>query len=348
MEFLILFYLVINVFCTIVLLSYFSKKEKLFDFTKNSEVGDDGQLNDQDIEVYKKSTRSGIANLLLGFFLSLFGFFGFGSIGRNIISFGDSIFYNLGMMSLFFLCMILGGRLIIRGRQQTEPSAELIIKYSILPPILYLRKFADDENISYSVDSVYYQGLKFHETIETQFTKALKKIGPLIAVGRPEEKLPIPGASRSYFTDEEWFIKIREYMSKASLIIVSVDFTDGIAKEISEILQTNNLKKTIFYLPIKKVTGNKLKKHNRVTNNDLFLGQLIWCKFFSEFNIQKNETIELQLREKKICQFLYFDKYSTPTFYKPKYANSDHLKLNQLENLTKDFCILIDLLEKNQ
>lgn len=347
MQFLISFYIGLYIICAVILLRFFAKKDQLFDYNKACEEGNKQFQNLEEIRVYKERKKSGISDILFGAFLSLFGFFGFGSIGRNIIDLGDSFVFNVSVMLVFVLSIIWGGKLLIVGRQKTEPSAEIVIKYSIIPPILYLRNFSDDENITYETNSLFERGLKFNETIETQFTKALKAIGPLIAIGRPKEELPTPGASRSYFTDEEWFEKFKEYMNKAQLIIVSIDFSDGLSKEINEILQTKDLKKTIFYLPLKKISENRKLNDKRKTDIEIYHSRLVWATFINKFEIKGREKAEVQLMENSIYQFLYFDKELNPAFYKLKHADLNHIKLEQLSNLKKDFLSLINVLEKN-
>jgi hypothetical protein len=61
---------------------------------------------------------------------------------------------------------------------------------------------------------------------------ALKEIGPVVAVGVPQEKLPRTGALRLYFKDEEWQEKVKALMSISRLIIIQAGYTVSLEWEI--------------------------------------------------------------------------------------------------------------------
>jgi len=342
MTFMIVFFLSLLLGGSFFLLNRHSKSEELLDYNRDPNIKNDQFLAQEEIRAFKERKEEGLTDTILGLFLSLFGFFGLSAISLHYIDFVNSLVGILVLEAFFFLCMYLGGRLAIRGRQQIEPSAEIIIKYSTISPILYLRSFSEDRNLTYSIDPITKVG-KIQETSETLLIYALKKIGPVIAIGKPGEKLPLPGASRSYFTDEEWFSKIKEYISEAKFIFVSISWTEGLSKEIHEIIASNNLKKTIFYLVLKETSITKKLNSADELKSQIMASHMLWSMFLSKFNLKTNLRLEAQLNENIIYKFLYFDKEENPCFYQLKYADSNPLSLGELHSLTKDVHILLDI-----
>jgi hypothetical protein len=61
---------------------------------------------------------------------------------------------------------------------------------------------------------------------------AVSEVGPLVAVGIPNELLPPPGALRLYFDDDEWQDKVRELTSISRLAIIQTGYTSSIEWEM--------------------------------------------------------------------------------------------------------------------
>jgi hypothetical protein len=91
-----------------------------------------------------------------------------------------------------------GAFLYWRGRQYAAlASAESVIT-DAKQHLLYLRPFRSDYTMT--------KGLfrQFETTEEEQLADVLRPFGELVAIGRPGESLPTPGAARIYTSDEEW------------------------------------------------------------------------------------------------------------------------------------------------
>jgi hypothetical protein len=102
--------------------------------------------------------------------------------------------------------MILGGAFLFwRGRQYAaKANAERILTDSD-PHVLYLRAFRSDTSIKgylFLVDPG--AGVSGMTTQEEQLAEVLRPFGDLVAIGRPGEQLPTPGAARIYASDAEW------------------------------------------------------------------------------------------------------------------------------------------------
>jgi hypothetical protein len=102
--------------------------------------------------------------------------------------------------------MILGGAFLFwRGRQYAaKANAERILTDSD-PHVLYLRAFRSDTSIKgYLFSSIPRAGVSGITTQEEQLAEVLRPFGDLVAIGRPGEQLPTPGAARIYASDAGW------------------------------------------------------------------------------------------------------------------------------------------------
>jgi hypothetical protein len=64
----------------------------------------------------------------------------------------------------------------------------------------------------------------------------LRPFGDMVAVGRPGEDLPVPGAVRLYAEDSQWQSVVREQMRAARLVVVRAGIGKGLLWEIGEAL----------------------------------------------------------------------------------------------------------------
>jgi hypothetical protein len=92
------------------------------------------------------------------------------------------------------------------------------------PPILYLRSFYDDYQ-----DYIFQSDRK---SPEETLTFALEDAGPIITVGRPNERLPLLGAARIYLKDD-WQGSVKYLMTISQLVIIHADVSEGLLWEIN-------------------------------------------------------------------------------------------------------------------
>jgi hypothetical protein len=106
-------------------------------------------------------------------------------------------------------------------------------------PVLYLRSFSDEMAISDG---------------EQALAMMLKKIGPLIAIGRPNEFLPQLGAFRIYVPDAEWQTKVLELIEEAQLVVIVGGKSQGLGWEISQCYRLLTSNRMMVLLPSHKKT----------------------------------------------------------------------------------------------
>jgi len=120
-----------------------------------------------------------------------------------------------------------------RGRQHAaQASAESIIT-DAKPHLLYLRPFRSDYTTRREVFRA-----EFATTEEEQLADVLRPFGELVAIGRPGESLPTPGAARIYASDEEWKDVVERQMQTARLVVIMAAVGENVLWELTQAVGT--------------------------------------------------------------------------------------------------------------
>jgi hypothetical protein len=134
--------------------------------------------------------------------------------------------YGVGLLLFGF-----GNFLSWRGRQYAaQADAERILTDS-KRDVLYLRAFRSDPATLWSREG----GPK---TPEEQLANVLRPFGNLVAIGRPGEELPPPGAARIYTSDEEWKEIVTRQMQAARLVIIRAAVGENLFWELKQAVAT--------------------------------------------------------------------------------------------------------------
>ncbi len=122
----------------------------------------------------------------------------------------------LSMMGVYF-----GGRFWRWQRMQARLAPEVLAS-DRRAPIVYLRPFAADRRAS---------------GYEVRLARSLRDLGPIIAVGRPEEKLPATTyISRGYVADERWQDWVVDLISRAQLVVLQIGTSEGLMWELMQVV----------------------------------------------------------------------------------------------------------------
>jgi hypothetical protein len=167
----------------------------------------------------------------------------------------DAAFFVLQQVGSIFLLLAIWLPLTVflyrRARRRALLPAIELSRRASRPPILYLRSFHDDR-ITMRARAANGRSLlervlkiRFEEVV----TDHLWRYGPVVAIGRPGERLPPLGAARDYVPDEHWQRKVEELMAAASLIIVVVGRTEGLAWELRKIIELRLVHRIIVLFP---------------------------------------------------------------------------------------------------
>lgn len=120
------------------------------------------------------------------------------------------------------------------GRSLRTPRQhKVVLENDPRPPVLYLRAFKDDER---NVESLFSRIFRLSpyvgpSGIDEMTAMQFQSIGPVVAIGRPGERLVSPGAAKEYVDDSIWLMRVKELIGKASVVVVSVGDTNGLQME---------------------------------------------------------------------------------------------------------------------
>jgi hypothetical protein len=108
--------------------------------------------------------------------------------------------------------------------------------------VLYLRPFRVDTTlwrflrIAFLRNQIQ-QFLEYFATREEQLAEAFSDFGRFVAIGRPGERLPLPGATRMY-VGEEWQRVVTWMMQRASLVVLEASVQPGVLWELWQARRT--------------------------------------------------------------------------------------------------------------
>ena len=172
----------------------------------------------------------------LGLVLLFFwGLFSLETVDRIL---GTEIFGTL--IALFALLGVAALMILMSGKLDAL-SADEVLAADPRPPVLYLRSFADDR--AWATPS----------SLELEMRLGLRDLGPVVALGRPEDRLPIIGVPRLYLgTDANWQEAVRQWMAKASLVVFRAGRSDGLDWEMRMAFETLAPRRLIIIVPGRK------------------------------------------------------------------------------------------------
>jgi len=143
------------------------------------------------------------------------------------------------VIGLCFIVSAGAGLLVWRGHQYVaRANAEGIIT-GPKPHLLYLRTFSSDAT-----------ALKFiaGSSEEVALAEVLKPFGELIAIGRPGERLPTPGAARIYTCDDEWKDVVKRRLETARLVVIRAAIGEHVLWELTQATQILNPQQLLILL----------------------------------------------------------------------------------------------------
>jgi hypothetical protein len=153
----------------------------------------------------------------------------------------DMVPLALGMLVTLPIALVLSRRGAFRlaylGKQHQAHARAAALAGDSRPPVLYLRPFSADETPGATLRGVTGVSLigRFG-SLEEQLSLALEPVGPLVAIGKPSEALPTPGALRRYASDDDWQALVRGWFDTARLVILRPGFSEGLWWELREAL----------------------------------------------------------------------------------------------------------------
>jgi hypothetical protein len=120
---------------------------------------------------------------------------------------------------------------------------------------LYLRAFRSDPSTAkQAFDALdFVNPLLGLQSEEEQLAEVLQPFGGLIAIGRPGESLPTPGAARIYTSDEEWKDIVKRQIQAAQLVVIRAAAGENVLWELAQALKILNPQKLLILFQNMKV-----------------------------------------------------------------------------------------------
>ena len=156
-------------------------------------------------------------------------------------------------ITIFLLVLAVGA--VTVGRKMLAPDAEQVLARDLRPPVVYLRPFDED---SRRLDRLPV-GLRSGgrpvmnptkpATQERRIARALKRIGPFVAVGAPGDRLAPLGAARLYLADSDWQKKVDGLVRGAAAIVLQPETSEGTRWEVTEVARLVDPRRVLIIVP---------------------------------------------------------------------------------------------------
>lgn len=145
----------------------------------------------------------------------------------------------IGCLSIWFAGVYIAPSLLSKDAVDSIESDER-------RPVLLLRSFSRDS-----------RGINHGDRIdnpELLLTNVFSTIGPVIAIGKPGERLQSIGASRTYISHEVWKEEVISLMLQSQVIIVTIDTSSGLLWEIEQLATLDCVATKLLFLPPEDVS----------------------------------------------------------------------------------------------
>lgn len=195
------------------------------------------------------------------------------------------------------LTCIASSMLMTRGRRMRAPDAERTLARDVRPPIVYLRPFHFDRTSRVAAA----HSALFKKTHEQRLARALRGVGPFVALGDPSETFPDLGADRLYPDQARWQQAVEGLTRTAGTIVLHVGDSPGLAWEVQHVVDLGQPERIILSL----VTEDR-QRYNDFRDK--------FCNVFPRGLLADIGSSE----------FLYFDFDWTPRAYERKKSRQLH------------------------
>jgi len=171
----------------------------------------------------------------------------------------------------------------VAGLQTAMNKLEVQSFQSDQPPVLYLRSFSEDETTA---------KLKGKWTGEEYLTQLLAHIGPVIAIGRPGERLPQVGARRLYVTGDKWQCTVEDLIKSSRLVALRTGRSSGLRWELRKCLELLRPEQLLIVVSGKAELSEMLKELGTPMATRFWLGRSIASvRAFVVFRENWNPTV---------------------------------------------------------
>lgn len=187
---------------------------------------------------------------LTGTTLIVLGILGF--IVSPIVGFVGAFLNPIVGIALWIGGSSFSGWLLARGKRYRAHGADDVLARDPRRPVLYLRSFGADGKAAEKVGrplSIKGIDLTVPQTEEEQIASVVQRVGPLVAIGRPDENVPLLGAARMYVADDAWQGKVLDMMQRSSLVLMRAGRTEGFWWEVETAVRLVQPERLLWLVP---------------------------------------------------------------------------------------------------
>jgi len=147
----------------------------------------------------------------------------------------------------------IGAQVVIYGRRMRARDALSVLSIDPRPPVLYLRSFDDEDLPDPTFRSPFHlENLPnpfIPQRYEERLVPVLRRIGPVISIGRPGERRAELGAARLYVRDDDWQAAVRYLAADAAALVIVVGRSHSLWWEIDLVLAHVRRERLLFFFP---------------------------------------------------------------------------------------------------
>lgn len=170
----------------------------------------------------------------------------FGALGTAVLI--GSVWLSREPLDALYLPLVVdcaGCFLLLRMRRYFQIDAKALLRVDSRPPVLFLRSFEDEEKLNFIQSG----RALFDYSLETRLSRHFMHFGPFIALGSPQEELPQLGAARICLPQDQWQIRVRQWMGSSQVVLMYAGNTYWVNWELAMLARKDRLHKVILLIP---------------------------------------------------------------------------------------------------
>lgn len=143
---------------------------------------------------------------------------------------------------------LVGAKLIAWGRRMRAVPAAQRLQEDSRSPVLFLRSFEDDDLVDPTPRMVP-MGDLFPRRYEESLCGPLERVGPMISIGRPGNRLSMLGGARLFVPDHAWRQAVQHLRKHAAAVVLMVGRTEGLWWELTSSISGVPKERLLFFFP---------------------------------------------------------------------------------------------------
>jgi TM2 domain-containing membrane protein YozV len=178
------------------------------------------------------------------------------SLVSNDASFEDRVgeVWVVAAALLALLLFIAVMQVFRRSQRWDALTADEALRRDPRAPVVYLRAFTDDGLMA--VRGHHWQDRVFGKAAgtltltspEQELAFILQRVGPVVAIGKPGERLPELGAARLYASHDSWQQTVLDMLDRSELVLMRLGSSPGVLWELDRVLALTPRSKSIVLL----------------------------------------------------------------------------------------------------